>query len=241
MWPFRQKQTLETCGFFQGFTDWHSHILPGVDDGVPTFQESLSILSRYEQLGIREVWLTPHIMEDVPNTPEQLRERFSQLQAAYSGPVQLHLAAENMLDALFEERLAQHDLLPIGMEGNCLLVETSYYNPPARLPQILQRIMQQGYYVLLAHPERYLYMTDKDYRQYRQMGVRFQLNLLSLAGYYGHQVQRRAEMLLRKQYYNCIGTDLHRIQQFTFITSRKIRIKYGIIENCSSRNRICGT
>lgn len=219
MWPFRQKRTLETHGFFQGFTDWHSHILPGVDDGVPTLQESLSILSRYEQLGIREVWLTPHIMEDVPNTPEQLRERFSQLQAAYSGSVQLHLAAENMLDALFEERLARHDLLPIGTEGNCLLVETSYYNPPARLPQILQRILQQGYYVLLAHPERYLYMTDKDYRQYRQMGVRFQLNLLSLAGHYGHQVRQRAEKLLRNQYYDCAGSDLHREQVLSALSA----------------------
>ena len=85
-------------GFFRGFTDWHCHILPGVDDGVETTEESLAILRLYEQSGIGAVWLTPHIMEDIPNETSALRERFKALQAAYAGPVELHLAAENMLD-----------------------------------------------------------------------------------------------------------------------------------------------
>ena len=72
MWPFRKKQTLEESGFFRGFTDWHCHILPGVDDGVLTMDESLQILAEYERLGVKEVWLTPHIMEDIPNTTEKL-------------------------------------------------------------------------------------------------------------------------------------------------------------------------
>lgn len=84
----------------QGRTDWHSHILPGVDDGVQTVEEALQILAEYERLGIREVWLTPHIMEDIPNTTALLRERFIELQALYIGPIILHLAAENMLDNL---------------------------------------------------------------------------------------------------------------------------------------------
>ena len=107
MWPFRKKQTLEESGFFRGFTDWHCHILPGVDDGVQTMEEALQILAEYERLGIKEVWLTPHIMEDIPNTTQHLRERFKELQATYQGNVVLNLASENMLDRLFEERLAQ--------------------------------------------------------------------------------------------------------------------------------------
>lgn len=68
MWPFRKKQTLEEKGFFRGFIDWHCHILPAVDDGVQTMGEALQILEEYERLGVKEVWLTPHIMEDMPNT-----------------------------------------------------------------------------------------------------------------------------------------------------------------------------
>lgn len=116
-----------------GFTDYHSHILPGVDDGVQTMDESLEILRLYEEQGIKSVWLTPHIMEDIPNTTAHLRDRFAELQAAYTGGVQLHLAAENMLDNLFEERLGKNDLLPLGENGDHLLVETSYFSPPMGL------------------------------------------------------------------------------------------------------------
>lgn len=121
-------------GFFHGFTDWHSHILPGVDDGVQTMEEALEILAKYDELGVKEVWLTPHIMEDIPNTTQHLKERFAELRAAYKGNVILHLAAENMLDNLFEERLEKDDLLSIGEKGDHLLVETSYFNPPSRVP-----------------------------------------------------------------------------------------------------------
>ena len=88
------------------FSDCHSHILPGVDDGVKTMEVALQVLQRYEQYGIAEVWCTPHVMEDIPNTTEQLKARFAELQDAYHGPVRLHLAAEYMMDELFEERLA---------------------------------------------------------------------------------------------------------------------------------------
>ena len=125
MWLFRKKQSLEESGFFRDFTDWHCHILPGVDDGVQSMDEALQILVEYERLGIKKVWLTPHIMEDMPNTTRHLRERFNELKAVYQGNVVLNLASENMLDNLFEERLNKNDLLPIGKEGKHLLVKTS--------------------------------------------------------------------------------------------------------------------
>lgn len=211
MWPFRKKQTLEESGFFRGFTDWHSHILPGVDDGVQTMEEALQILAEYERLGVKEVWLTPHIMEDIPNTTQHLRERFKELQAAYKGNVILHLAAENMLDNLFEERLEKDALLPIGKKGDHLLVETSYFNPPVGFHEILQRIKAEGYYPILAHPERYLYMDEDDYQRLRSMNVKFQLNLFSLTGMYGKEAKKKAVHLQKRGMYECIGTDMHRI------------------------------
>lgn len=211
MWPFRKKENRRREAF-AGFTDWHCHILPGVDDGVQTTDEALEILRLYEELGVAEVWLTPHIMEDIPNTPSQLRERFDALRAAYGGSVRLHLGAENMIDNLFEERLEADELLPVGDEGDLLLVETSYFNPPMRLDRILQRIREKGYTPVLAHPERYLYMEMKEYRALRTAGVKFQQNLFSSGGFYGRHARSKARSLQRRGMYDFAGTDLHSLR-----------------------------
>lgn len=222
MWFFRKKQTLEESGFFRGFTDWHSHILPGVDDGVQTMEEALQILSEYERLGVKEVWLTPHIMEDIPNTSSRLRERFGELQSAYTGNVILHLAAENMLDSLFEERLEKNDLLPLGKDGKHLLVETSYFNPPMELNNILHCIKTKGYFPVLAHPERYLYMNMSQYQQLKSMNIQFQLNIFSLTGLYGKEIQKRAYLLQKLHFYDYIGTDLHRMSTLQNVMQLKL-------------------
>ena len=163
MWPFGKKiESLQESGMFKGFIDWHSHILPGVDDGIKTMEESLSVLQAYEKLGFKKVWLTPHIMEDYPNATQELRQIFNKLKDNWSGDVDICLAAENMLDSLFESRLEDKDLLPIGDEGLHLLVETSYYTPPFGMYETLDKIKQSGYFPILAHPERYRYMDEKD-------------------------------------------------------------------------------
>lgn len=209
MWPFRKRISLADSGIFRGFTDWHCHLLPGVDDGVRTMEESLQILSLYEKLGVKEVWLTPHVMEDMPNTTSALKARFEELKTVYQGNIALHLAAENMLDNLFEERLEKNDLLSLGSDGRHLLVETSYFNPPIGLNNILRRIKAKGYIPILAHPERYNYMYESDYRQLKGLNVKFQLNLFSLIGVYGAQVRKKAEWLMKDGFYNLVGSDTH--------------------------------
>lgn len=225
MWPFKKQISLKDNGIFQGFTDWHCHLLPDVDDGVHTMEESLRILAFYEEMGIREVWLTPHIMEDMPNTTPKLKERFKELQAAYGGNIALHLAAENMLDNLFEERLADNDLLPLGKDGRHLLVETSYFNPPMGLNDILLRIKKKGYVPVLAHPERYIYMDMDDYREYKRLGIIFQLNLPSLAFAYGTEVRKKALLLLKADFYDCCCTDTHSLQTFLKMADERIRVQ----------------
>lgn len=184
-------------------------------------EESLQILSSYEHYGIKEVWLTPHIMEDMPNSTSFLRSRYAELKTAYKGPIILHLASENMLDSLFEERLQQGDLLPLGKEGKHLLVETSYFNPPYGLEDILQRIMSRGFFPVLAHPERYIYMGQKDYEQLKQQNVVFQLNLPSLVGAYGEDAKRKAKWLLDNGYYQYSGTDTHRSSSWEVIVQKQ--------------------
>ena len=204
----KRKQSLLQSGVLQGATDRHSHILFGVDDGIRTLEDSLAVLAYDEEIGIKEVWCTPHIMEDVPNTTEALKKRFAELQAAYSGPIKLHLAAEYMLDTLFEERFKEGDLLT--MEDNTVLVETSTWNPPPDMSGTLRRIQKAGYRPLLAHPERYLrLLSESDLVDLHTRGLRYQGNLGSLAGLYGPQVQRLARRLHKSGLYTTFGTDAH--------------------------------
>lgn len=210
MWPFNKAKTYRESGLFEGFTDWHSHILPGVDDGVRTMEESLAILDQYEQLGVKKVWLTPHVMEECPNTTGFLQDRYEDLLREYKGPIVLKLASENMLDSLFDERLKVNNFLVHSETGDHLLVETSYVNPPLGMEQMVQRVLALGLTPILAHPERYRYMEEDDYERWKKRGVLFQCNLMSLMGAYGETARGKAEWLLKEGMVDLTGSDLHR-------------------------------
>lgn len=212
MWPFKSAvKSLKESGLFDGFTDWHSHILPGVDDGIQTIEDSLEVLTAYENLGYKRVWLTPHIMEDYPNATQELKDKFSELKSKWDGNLEIKLAAENMLDSLFEQRLEADDLLPIGDEGTHLLIETSYYTPPFGMDELIDKIKAKGYYPILAHPERYRYMEEKDYRDLKERGVLFQMNVMSLVDAYGETARKKVEWLLKNGMIDFIGSDVHRL------------------------------
>ena len=89
------------------------------------------------------------------------------------------------------------------------MVETSYFSPPMGLSNILLRIKAKGYYPVLAHPERYVYMGESDYRRLKDMGVKFQLNLPSIAGMYGNRIKKKAVLLLSEKAVAYTGTDIH--------------------------------
>ena len=232
------KKKLIDTGFLKGATDWHSHILPGVDDGIQNMRDSLDVLGYYEQIGISEVWLTPHIMEDMPNTPDELRARYQELQDAYQGPIQLNLAAENMLDNLFNERLAANNLLPIGPKGDHLLVETSYFQPPIDFWETLKKIQELGYTPILAHPERYRYMNESDYERLVSEKIKLQMNIVSLAGGYGKPAQIKAQMLLSQGHYSFYGSDLHFLPHFRQAIYAKVIRKEQISSLLGIKNKI---
>ena len=207
---FKPRRSFLESGLLKGAVDQHSHILYGLDDGVKKQEDSLAILRFLEEQGVSEVWFTPHVMEDVPNTTEGIRARFEELKSVYEGGLRLHLAAEYMIDNLFEERLAQRDLL---MHGNdTVLVETSAVAPPINLWEVLETMRKAGYRPLIAHPERYHYMDKDDYTRLDAMGCIFQMNLPSIVGFYGESVRTRAQFLLDKGLYRMVGSDCHRFR-----------------------------
>ena len=207
---FHKPKSLKDLGYLKGKTDRHSHILYGVDDGIRTLENSLAALSYLEEHGVSEIWCTPHIMEDVPNTTAFLKERFAELQSAYNGPVKLHLAAEYMLDNMFVKRFRAQDLLT--MENDVVLVETSTWTPPVNFYDVLEEIKSAGYRPMLAHPERYRYLKQAGYEKLKEMGIRFQMNLPSIVGFYGETANNKALWLLEKGYYDEVGSDCHRLQ-----------------------------
>lgn len=222
MWFFKEKvATLDQSGMMAGITDWHSHVLPGVDDGIKTMEESMEVLRHFDAKGVDTLWLTPHIMEDYPNSTDKLRSRFEELKSAWDGKLKLRLASENMLDSLFEERLAARDLLPIGNNGDHLLVETSYFSAPMGFDGIIDSIMSAGYYPLLAHPERYTYMTESDYIKLREKGVKMQLNYVSLVGGYGETARKKSLWLLQNGYIDVVGSDVHRLKSNQSLIDQK--------------------
>src|SRR5574344_400809 len=149
---FNNKKSLLESGLINGATDNHSHILYGVDDGVRTEAESLAILKYLEGLGLKTLWLTPHIMEGVENTTDHLQSRFDALKSAYSGPIEVHLASEYMLDNVFISRLEKDDILKHGEDS--VLVETSTWAPPMDLWDLLGKIMSKGYRPFLADHQK---------------------------------------------------------------------------------------
>ena len=217
---FHRRKSILESGLLKGAVDNHSHILFGLDDGVKTLENSLAILAFLEEQGVSEVWFTPHIMEDVPNTTEAIRTRFGELKSAYQGGLKLNLAAEYMVDTLFEERLSNRDLLLHG--DDTVLVETSSVAPPINLWEILEKMLKMGYRPLVAHPERYRYMDKSDYRRLHEMGCLLQMNLPSIVGFYGGSARERAMDLLDKGWYAMVGSDCHRF--------RALQAQYGAQE-----------
>lgn len=207
----KKKFSLVGSGLMHGMTDVHSHVLPGVDDGSPDTATSLRLLAYMEELGFSHVWLTPHVMEDFPNCNDHLQETFRRLCDAYSGPIRLSLASEYMLDAGFPTRIP-HQVLPLGK--NHLLVETSYMYGPSGLYTILLDAYNHGFRPLIAHPERYMYMDESDYSALKAKGYQFQLNLLSLSGYYGSRPRLVSEKLLAQGCYDYVGSDLHHLHRY---------------------------
>jgi tyrosine-protein phosphatase YwqE len=233
---FRRRYSIAEAGLLNGMADIHSHLLYGVDDGVQTEEESFAALDYLEQQGVRQMYLTPHVMETFPeNSSTSLKRHFEELKGKYPGNIELRLSAEYMLDSRFESHLEGR---PLAIAGDCLLVETSFISPPLNFSGIIKKIKSKGYRIILAHPERYGYMDKNGYKMLNgDTFLSFQLNILSLTGYYGEQVRKNAEYLLNNGFYTFAGTDIHSLKshQQAFnrksLTSTQINRINALIEN----------
>lgn len=194
--------------------DMHSHLLPGLDDGVDNFEESIELIREFASLGYKKLITTPHVMGDFfRNTPESIHAKLEELKglvAEANIDISLEAAAEYYLDESFMEKLRNgKKLLTFG--NKYLLFETSYINESSFLKEAVFLIRSLGYKPVLAHPERYIYLYSdfEKFLEISEMGVLFQLNINSLSGYYSPIAKRFAEKLIDAGMVSFIGSDCH--------------------------------
>ncbi|WP_369765641.1 tyrosine-protein phosphatase [Flavobacterium sp. WC2429] len=193
--------------------DIHSHLLPGIDDGARTIEDSLRLTKALQGFGVTDFITTPHIIQHVwDNTHDQIIANKSNTVAVLEQNnihVPFKAAAEYLMDDQFVRLFQSHDLLTL--KDNYVLVEMSYINAPIQLYSILFDLQVAGYIPVLAHPERYLFYHNNfnEYVKLKRAGCLFQLNLLSTVGYYGTEITKISDQLLQKGLYNYVGSDVH--------------------------------
>jgi len=205
-------------------TDMHSHLLPGIDDGSPDIETSIQLISGLQELGYRNFITTPHILWDMyKNDAATITSAYAKLQYAFlenNFKASVKPAAEYFLDEHFDE-LLETDTPLLTLHDNWVLVEFSFVTTPLNFKEKLFNMQMKGYQPVLAHPERYLYfMADKKwYDELKSAGCFFQVNILSLAGYYGKASLQLAHYLINKQYVNLLGTDCHHSRHLNALRS----------------------
>lgn len=213
---FSRKRKVTGLDFSKLKTDMHSHIISGIDDGAQSTAQSIELLQVMVDSGISKIVTTPHIKSDFyPNNRETIFTGLGILHEALSKNninIQVEAAAEYYLDETFVEKLDTNDILAIS--GKYVLFELSFFNMPFNLFPIIEKIKERGYIPVLAHPERYSYLSRSidNYYKIREAGCLLQLNTIALTGYYGKPVQKIAEQLVSHKIVDFAGSDMHHIK-----------------------------
>jgi tyrosine-protein phosphatase YwqE len=202
--------------------DMHNHILFGIDDGSKTLENSLIMARKFVDLGYTNIIATPHVMANYyENTPEIIREKRDLLNAALntnSIPLHVEFAAEYYIDEYFLERVKNKEAL-MTFNREYILVETSFLNKPIFFTELIFDLRTQGYTPIFAHPERYVYLQNnfEQVEKILETGIKFQINLLSLVGYYSPTAKKLAQWLIQNGHYSFLGTDAHSINHLELV------------------------
>ncbi len=223
----KKKANIQVDGYSFLQADMHSHLLPGIDDGSPDMETSIELIKGMKNLGYKKLITTPHIMWDVyKNTRSIIIEKLNEVKNRLKIEqieIELEAAAEYFIDEHLAELVEKKEPL-MCFGSNMVLVEFSMVSQPFEWKSILFEMQIQGYQPVIAHPERYSYLErNKDfYDELKTAGYLFQLNILSLSGQYGNSVTELARYLLKKGYYDLIGTDLHHSRHLNALKNSSI-------------------
>ena len=226
---FRKQRPVDPSHSFP-LVDIHSHLLPGLDDGVQAPEESEAIILEFQRLGYTKLITTPHVMSDFyRNSNEIILQKLAETNAYLKQKgiaVTLEAAAEFYLDEVLVSRVENNEpLLTFGK--NYLLFETNFMTEPLNLKEFIFLATTKGYKPVLAHPERYIYLQN-NFAKAEDLfgrGVLFQLNMSSLSGYYSKGAQLTAQKLIDNGYVHFLGSDCHNLQHVQLLDAVR-RNKY---------------
>ena len=193
--------------------DIHSHLIPNIDDGAKDIENSIELIKELQKMGYKKLITTPHVSDMFPNSTEEILKGYRYLKDELNKreiEIELEVAAEYYVDKNFENLLEKDNILSFG-EEKYLLFELSYFTPPHDLNNLIYEIKLKGYTPVLAHPERYIYLHD-DFNRYidiKEMGLLFQINLVSMVGYYNGGIKTVAKQLIQNGMVDFIGSDTH--------------------------------
>jgi protein-tyrosine phosphatase len=198
--------------------DLHTHILPGVDDGVDTEEEAIEFARVAYDDGVRTMVATPHCKEGfffsdrktVLAEVEKLRTRLSEA----SVPLEVLPGAEVYICPDLPERIRDGRAPTLADNGKTLLLELSYTQYPVDLENLVFKLKLQGIVPLLAHPERIRYFQDdvKRYEAVIRLGAYGQITTGSLVGVFGETVEELSEELVRKRLVHVMASDSHNLR-----------------------------
>lgn len=228
---FSKKKFL--VDYLENFVDIHNHILPGIDDGAKNTEESVNLIKEFAQIGVSNFIATPHIMHNFyDNTPESIAQSLQELKGSMLTEkikdVSIEAAAEHMIDDNFEVLVSENRVMP--MKKEFILVEMSYLQSSINFDEAIDKTMKHGYFPILAHPERYVYLHKnwKVYESFKKKGISFQLNLLSLGDYYSNDVRKTAYSLLRNGLIDYVATDVHHLNHIKAL--KKVELAGEILD-----------
>ena len=201
--------------------DVHSHLIPEVDDGVKTLEQSIEIILAFKALGYTKLVTTPHISEAYyPNSIDTLRSGFVVVKEELDKQgikMEIELGAEYLVDPSFLQ-LLKDDGDVLSWNG-FILIETPFTNFPLIFEEVIFELMSRGLTPVLAHPERYEYWFGniRRVKEMRDRGVKMQVTASSLVGYYGSAQKKMAKVLLKESLVDFIGSDMHRYDQLDYL------------------------
>lgn len=226
---FKKKEDLLPIQLSEIGIDMHSHLIPGIDDGSKSMDETIALLAKFESLGYKKVITTPHILYDYyKNTPEiilagleKVRETAQQLNLT----IKIEAAAEYYFDEYFIEQIRQKNILTFG--DNYVLLEFGFNEEPNNIESMFFDLLSAGYRPILAHFERYMYWLGsiEKAHEFRAKGINIQMNLNSLTGHYGLEIKKQAERLIDAGIVDFAGSDCHRIQHLMLL-ERNLNLPY---------------
>jgi tyrosine-protein phosphatase YwqE len=194
--------------------DMHSHLLPGLDDGLQNMEQTILFIRELKEFGYHKLICTPHIISDIyPNNPSTILPKLDLVREALQKEnisIEIEAAAEYMIDVEFENYIsAGKQLLTFG--SNLILIEMSYVAPSPNVEKVIFDLRMKGFQPVLAHPERYIFYHNQfeSYQRFIDLGCLFQINLLSLLGYYGKPIKTIAEKFVKNKMVDLLGTDMH--------------------------------